>query len=281
MTWRRKNGKKGSSMAEAAITLPVVVLLTFAMVNLAMAWYAAVAASNAANYGARLGSVAQSNPIGTAVSAAQGRLDTISVGDVRDKRERGRVSGRAGKYCGGLGSAKLYRKSDNLHRRRRSDELCRHCPFYVPSGGLVIKKFLKDRKGYAMPYTVMLITLVAMPTLILASEIVRALYVGVHIQTAVDAACTAAVQAVDVPHFIATGELMIDSNEAASFAQRDFDSTVSQSDIENYNPALTAVSVVNNTIVECHASAAMKWTMPGVAPLTFNVSSAAEAQARR
>ena len=67
-------------MAEATITLPVVVLLSFAMVNLAMAWYAAVAASNAANYGARLGSVAQTNTLGTAVSAAQVRLDAISVG---------------------------------------------------------------------------------------------------------------------------------------------------------------------------------------------------------
>ena len=80
MAWRRKGSEQGSSMAEAAITLPVVVLLTFAMVNLAMAWYAAVAASNAANYGARVGSVSQTNPTGNAVGAAQGRLDTITVG---------------------------------------------------------------------------------------------------------------------------------------------------------------------------------------------------------
>ncbi|REG11370.1 TadE/TadG family type IV pilus assembly protein [Pelolinea submarina] len=80
MTWQRKGSKKGSSMAESAITLPVVVLLTFAMVNLAMAWYAAVAASNAANYGARVGSVSQVNPAANAVAATQGRLDAISVG---------------------------------------------------------------------------------------------------------------------------------------------------------------------------------------------------------
>jgi Flp pilus assembly protein TadG len=79
MTWRRKS-KRGTAMAEAAVTLPVVLLLTFAMANLAMAWYAAVAASNAANYGARMGSVSQTDPIGMAVTAAQGRLDTISVG---------------------------------------------------------------------------------------------------------------------------------------------------------------------------------------------------------
>ena len=67
-------------MAEAAITLPVVVLLTFAMVNLSMAWFVAVSASNAANYGARIGSVAQSNPVGYSIAATQARLDVIGVG---------------------------------------------------------------------------------------------------------------------------------------------------------------------------------------------------------
>ena len=83
MKWRKylgKRNKQGSSMAEAAITLPVIVLITFAMVNIAMAWYAAVAASNAANYGARIGSVAQSNPQGYAVAAAQARLAATSIG---------------------------------------------------------------------------------------------------------------------------------------------------------------------------------------------------------
>ena len=93
MTWRRNRSRRGTAMAEAAITLPVVVLMSFAMVNLAMAWYAAVAASNAANYGARVGSVAQSNPIGTAVAAAQVRLDAISVGTYA-------ISGSGGGYRG-------------------------------------------------------------------------------------------------------------------------------------------------------------------------------------
>lgn len=145
----------------------------------------------------------------------------------------------------------------------------------------MIKRFLKDRKGYVMPYSVMLITLVAMPMLILSSDIVRSLYVNVHIQTAVDAACTAAVQAVDVAHFIDTGELMIDGTQAVGYAQREFNATVARSSIEKYSPSLTGVNVVNNTIVECYASAQMIWMLPGIAPLNFNVVSAAEAEARR
>ena len=93
MKRRRNRSTKGTAMAEAAITLPVMVLLTFAMVNLSMAWFAAVAASNAANYGARLGSVTQSDPIGAAVSAAQVRLDATSVGTYA-------ISGSGGGYRG-------------------------------------------------------------------------------------------------------------------------------------------------------------------------------------
>jgi hypothetical protein len=67
-------------MAEAALTLPVVVLISLAMVNLSLAWFVAISASNAANYGARIGSVVQSNPVGYSVAAAQSRLDVIHIG---------------------------------------------------------------------------------------------------------------------------------------------------------------------------------------------------------
>jgi len=53
-----------------------------------------------------------------------------------------------------------------------------------------------------MPYTIMLLILVAMPMLILASEIARMMFVDMHFQTAVDGACVAASQGVDIPHFI-------------------------------------------------------------------------------
>jgi hypothetical protein len=54
--------------------------MSIAMVNLSMAWFVAISASNAANYGARVGSVSQSSPAGDAVSAAQSRLDAIHIG---------------------------------------------------------------------------------------------------------------------------------------------------------------------------------------------------------
>ena len=53
-------------MAEAAITTPVIILLMVVILNFGMLAYTAQAAENAANYGARRGSVAQSNAVGEA-----------------------------------------------------------------------------------------------------------------------------------------------------------------------------------------------------------------------
>ena len=42
--------------------------------------------------------------------------------------------------------------------------------------------FFKDRKGYALPYSVIVIVLVGMPMMILSVELTRAMYVNVTIQ---------------------------------------------------------------------------------------------------
>ena len=70
-------------MVESAVTFPVIALLTLALVNLAIAGYAHVTASNAANYAARAASVDQANPAGSALAAAghalQGAIGTYEV----------------------------------------------------------------------------------------------------------------------------------------------------------------------------------------------------------
>ena len=80
---RRLRSLQGSTMAEAAITLPVVLLAAFAMINLALAGFASVNAANAANYGARAGSVAQTGAVGAALSAANRAVSTAGVGEYR------------------------------------------------------------------------------------------------------------------------------------------------------------------------------------------------------
>jgi len=70
-------------MAEAAVTLPVVLLAALLMINGAMAGFAAVNAANAANMGARVGSVTQGNAAAAAVAAAQDVLSRAPVGTYR------------------------------------------------------------------------------------------------------------------------------------------------------------------------------------------------------
>lgn len=131
-----------------------------------------------------------------------------------------------------------------------------------------------------MAYTAMLLLVVGLPMLTLSSEIVRMLFVDVHLQAAVDAACAAASQAVDMAHFIATGEVIIDPAVAAGNAQFEFDSTLSNSGINMYSPSLSGLSIVGTTIY-CDASATITWMVPGITPINLSSSSAAEALARR
>jgi len=61
-------------MVEGALTFPLMALVTLALVNLALAGFASTTANHAAGYGARAGSVAQADPAGRAVEAAQQAL---------------------------------------------------------------------------------------------------------------------------------------------------------------------------------------------------------------
>ncbi len=69
-----------AELDEAAFVLPVLLLVALGLVNLALLGFAAINANNAANYGARMGSVAQQNPTGVAQAAAQEKLAAVRVG---------------------------------------------------------------------------------------------------------------------------------------------------------------------------------------------------------
>ena len=74
------NDEKGS-MAEADVTTPVIILLMVAIVNLGMLMYVNQAAENAANYGARRGSVAQNNAAAVAYAAANEASQGALIGE--------------------------------------------------------------------------------------------------------------------------------------------------------------------------------------------------------
>ncbi len=72
--------RKGDEFAESAIAMPIMVLLTIALMNLTLAAFASVNANNAANYGARVGSVHQQAPASAAYAAAMQSINYAKIG---------------------------------------------------------------------------------------------------------------------------------------------------------------------------------------------------------
>ena len=74
-------GKRAASgFAQAAIVFPVLAMLTIGLINLPVAAFASVHAANAANYGARVGSVYQQGAAQAAYAAATSEVSQVSVG---------------------------------------------------------------------------------------------------------------------------------------------------------------------------------------------------------
>lgn len=74
--------KRGSELTEAAVTLPIVILLLLGIVQFGIVVYGSQMAKEAARHGARMGSVAQENPAGRAATAAFNFAETaLPIGD--------------------------------------------------------------------------------------------------------------------------------------------------------------------------------------------------------
>ena len=72
--WRRFLADRRGKLIEDALTLPVLLLVTFGLLNVFQFGLAGVVAANAANYGARMGAVAQANSAQVAAQAAWQKL---------------------------------------------------------------------------------------------------------------------------------------------------------------------------------------------------------------
>ncbi len=76
-----KRRRRGLEVLEAVGTLPVMLLILVGIVNLGIAVYARQAVTNAANFGARMGSVSQGCRSCAAYSAAQEAVDKSLLRD--------------------------------------------------------------------------------------------------------------------------------------------------------------------------------------------------------
>lgn len=109
-----RNQKGAAELIEAALTIPLVVLLTVAIVNLGLAVYASQMAEEAARYGVRVASVSQDNPAGRGAAAAyqfatevlpglgSPQVTVLAPGGVAGATIRIRVTYRVPNFLGGL-----------------------------------------------------------------------------------------------------------------------------------------------------------------------------------
>jgi hypothetical protein len=114
----------GDEFAETAIAMPVIVLVSIALMNLTMAGFASVNANNAANYAARIGSVTQQGAGGAAYGAAMESVSHAQIGDYAVSVSGGGFPGArinvlvdwtVPNYIGGLMSFLGVSLSDDFH----------------------------------------------------------------------------------------------------------------------------------------------------------------------
>ena len=96
-------------MDEAVIVFPLLLLIAIGLVNMGLLGVAAVNAGNAANYGARMGAVAQTNPAGVARTSAGQAIQAAPVGTYSISRFRRGSPRQHGYRAGQLSRSQLLR----------------------------------------------------------------------------------------------------------------------------------------------------------------------------
>lgn len=137
-----------------------------------------------------------------------------------------------------------------------------------------------SERGYATAYYAILLAAVMLPLMALSLDITRLLYVRTHLQTAADAACEAAAQAVPGAAFNASGTAAPEASLAQAQASREFNATVADQGLVKYKPTLTHIQIKGDT-VEIQASAGVTPLIPVTPALAVNAAAFCQTRANR
>ena len=103
----------------------------------------------------------------------------------------------------------MKKKPHTINSASRLRRQCRRLFILRPSS------FILDEHGFALVWWALFIGLAAFPLLVFVVEGARYLQAAGAVQKAADAAAEAAVREIDVPRYIATGEIVFSGNEYA------------------------------------------------------------------
>lgn len=138
---------------------------------------------------------------------------------------------------------------------------------------------LGGRNGDAFAWSAALLVLVFLPLASLSIDITRMVYVRNHLQTANDAACQSAADALDVPLFIQTSQKRIQPGLARSQAVREFSATLADSSKIRFTVDSLAIDFPSATVAHCTTRASVQPLLPLTPAMRIEVETTSEMRA--
>jgi len=139
-----------------------------------------------------------------------------------------------------------------------------------------MRRLLLSRKGDVFAWAAALMILVGLPLASLSIDVVRMMYVRGHLQTAADAACQSAADALDVPTFIGSGEKRINTALARSQAAREFSSTLQDAGQVRFEIQGLSINFPSQTSAHCVASVSVDHLVPLTPTMQVTVETTSE-----
>ena len=139
-----------------------------------------------------------------------------------------------------------------------------------------MKRLLLSRRGDVFAWIAALMITVAIPLASLSIDVTRMMYVRGHLQTASDAACQSAADALDVSYFIFTGQKRINIPLAQAQAEREFSSGLADANKVKYFIEGLSIDFPAPTFAHCIASVKVEHLIPMMPPMNIVVSTTSE-----
>jgi len=125
-----------------------------------------------------------------------------------------------------------------------------------------MRRLLTSRKGDAYAWFASMLVFVFIPLASLSIDVTRMMYVRGHLQTANDAACQSAADALDAPLFIETNQKRIEPGLARSQAAREFLATLNDGGKIRYTIEGLSIDFPAPTFAHCVATVQVQHLIP-------------------